>query len=88
MGTFGKHLFHQSGCRSELFAFGPERCQGVYHALGKGEKLPMIRIWSTEGATDSAGSEGYDGLVRAIAEFFHTGQAPVDAAVSAAYSTL
>lgn len=52
---------------------------GVYRALGKDDKLPMIRIWGTEGTTDSVGSEGYDGLVRAIAEFFQTGRTPVDA---------
>jgi predicted dehydrogenase len=53
---------------------------GIYRALGKGEKLPTIRVWGAEGTTDSAGPEGYDGLVRAIAEFFQTGRAPVDAA--------
>ena len=33
-----------------------------------------------EGTTDVAGAGGYDGLVRAVAEFFHTGKPPVDPA--------
>jgi predicted dehydrogenase len=53
---------------------------GVYYGPPKGEKPPTIRVWGTAGTTESAGSGGYDGLVRAIAEFFHTGRAPVDAA--------
>ena len=53
---------------------------GVYYGPLKGEKPPMIRVWGEAGTTDSAGEEGYDGLVRAIAEFFQTGRPPVDAA--------
>lgn len=53
---------------------------GVYYGVLGKEKVPMIRIWGTEGATDSAGPEEYAGLVRAIAEFFQTGRAPVDPA--------
>ena len=55
---------------------------GVYHGVvGKGEKQPMIRIWGAGGATaESKGTAGYDGLVKAIAEFFHTGKPPVDPA--------
>jgi hypothetical protein len=37
-------------------------------------------MWGTEGTTESVGSGGYDGLVRAMAEFFHTGRPPVDPA--------
>lgn len=53
---------------------------GVYHGVIKGESQPAIRIWGSQGTTESAGSGGYDGLVRAIAEFFHTGRPPVDPA--------
>ncbi len=55
---------------------------GVYYGMpGKEkEKVPLIRVWGTEGTTDSTGPDDYDGLVRAIAEFFQTGKAPVDAA--------
>ncbi len=53
---------------------------GVYYGPLKGEKPPMVRIWGTEGTTESAGPDEYEGLVRAIAEFFHTGRAPVNTA--------
>jgi predicted dehydrogenase len=53
---------------------------GVYYGPAKGEKMPAVRIWGTEGTTDSKGSGGYEGLVQAIAEFFHTGRVPVDPA--------
>ncbi len=54
---------------------------GVFHGLLKaGEKAPLIRIWGERGTIESAGPEGYDGLVRAIAEFFQTGRPPFDPA--------
>jgi predicted dehydrogenase len=54
---------------------------GVYYGPAQGEKnVPAIRIWGSEGTTDSKGSGGYDGLVKAIAEFFHTGRPPVNPA--------
>jgi predicted dehydrogenase len=53
---------------------------GVYYGVLTKEKVPMIRIWGTEGTIDSVGPEDYTGLVRAIAEFFQTGQSPVDRA--------
>ncbi|MGD2175029.1 MAG: Gfo/Idh/MocA family oxidoreductase [Candidatus Brocadiaceae bacterium] len=53
---------------------------GVYYSARKGERQPTIRIWGTEGETQSEGRGGYEGLVLAIAEFFHTGKPPVDAA--------
>lgn len=52
----------------------------VYYGPAQGEKVPAIRIWGTEGTTESKGSGGYEGLVRAIAEFFHTGKPPVNPA--------
>ena len=53
---------------------------GVYYGSIKGERPPMIRIWGTEGTTESTGRGGYEGLVLEIAEFFHTGRPPVDPA--------
>ena len=53
---------------------------GVYYGSIKGERPPMIRIWGTEGTTESSGRGGYEGLVLEIAEFFHTGRPPVDPA--------
>ena len=53
---------------------------GVYYGLKSGEKRPMIQVWGDKGTTESSGPEGYDGLVKAIAEFFHTGRQPFDQA--------
>lgn len=54
---------------------------GVYHGVvGKGEKQPIVRVVGESGTTDSTGTGGYDGLIREIAEFFHTGKPPVDPA--------
>jgi hypothetical protein len=54
---------------------------GVYHGLLKsGEKLPMLVVTGDKGTAESSGAGGYDGLVRAIAEFFHTGRPPFDPA--------
>ena len=54
---------------------------GVYYGVLKHETVPAIRVWGTEGTTESRGKDsGYEGLVRAVAEFFHTGRPPVDPA--------
>ncbi len=54
---------------------------GVYYGPGKGEKnVPAIRVSGPIGSIEAPGAGGYDGLVRAIAEFFHTGKPPVDPA--------
>lgn len=54
---------------------------GVYYGLLKtGEKPPMLRVWGDKGTAESSSSDGYDGLVRVIAEFFQTGRPPVDPA--------
>ncbi len=53
---------------------------GVYYGPAKGEKVPAIRVFGTDGSIEAPGEGGYDGLVRAIAEFFHTGRPPVDPA--------
>jgi hypothetical protein len=53
---------------------------GIYYGPIKGDKPPMIRVWGDAGSTDAKGPENYEGLERAIAEFFQTGKPPVDAA--------
>jgi hypothetical protein len=54
---------------------------GIYHGtLKSGDKQPLIRIWGEKGTTDASGTGGYDGLLLAIAEFFHTGRPPFDVA--------
>jgi len=53
---------------------------GVYYGPAKGEKVPMLRVWGTEGSIEAAGDGGYDGLIQAIAEFFQTGRPPVNPA--------
>ena len=53
---------------------------GVYYGAGKNEKPPIIRVWGESGTADSKGAGGYESLVLAIAEFFHTGKPPIDPA--------
>jgi predicted dehydrogenase len=53
---------------------------GIYRSAVKGESAPMLRLWGTDGTAETTGRSSYDGLVRAMAEFFHTGRAPVDVA--------
>jgi hypothetical protein len=54
---------------------------GIYHGMLKADqKLPLIRIWGERGTLDAAGIGQYEGMLEAIAEFFHTGRAPVDLA--------
>jgi predicted dehydrogenase len=55
---------------------------GVYYGVLKGKGPPMIKVWGTEGVTEPTGRGGYEGLVRAVAEFFHTGRPPVEPAVT------
>ena len=51
---------------------------GVYHGVIKGDKPPLLKVWGTDGTAEAKGGGGYEGLVLAIAEFFHTGRPPVD----------
>jgi predicted dehydrogenase len=51
---------------------------GVYYAPAKGQKVPTIRVWGTDGSIEAHGDGGYERLVRAVAEFFHTGKPPVN----------
>jgi len=53
---------------------------GIYRSAVKGESLPMVRIWGANGTAETTGRSSYDGLVRVVAEFFHTGRVPVDIA--------
>ena len=54
---------------------------GVYHGTLKGTaKLPLIQIWGEKGTTEATGTGGYEGLLLAAAEFFHTGRPPFDVA--------
>jgi predicted dehydrogenase len=58
---------------------------GVYYSPRKDEKMPPIRVWGTQGTTDfvrDPKARNYEDLVRAIAEFFHTGRPPIDPAES------
>ena len=54
---------------------------GVYNALLKADPTqPLITVWGEKGTASTSGPGGYDELAGAIAEFFHTGRSPVDAA--------
>jgi predicted dehydrogenase len=51
---------------------------GVYNALLKsGEKRPVLELTGSSGTASTGTPANYDGLVAAIAEFFHTGRSPV-----------
>jgi predicted dehydrogenase len=52
---------------------------GIYNGLPKADRsLPMVIATGTGGTAKTGGPDDYDGLVLAIAEFFHTGRPPVD----------
>jgi predicted dehydrogenase len=54
---------------------------GVYRGIPKANpQLPMITVTGDKGTASTAGSDNYEGLMLAIAEFFHTGRSPVDIA--------
>jgi predicted dehydrogenase len=54
---------------------------GVYHGTLKGAaRQPLIQIWGEKGTTETSGTGGYEGLLEAIAEFFHTSRPPFDVA--------
>lgn len=54
---------------------------GVYHGIPKADpKLPLLTVWGDKGTVNASGGGGYDALIEKIAEFFHTGRAPVDVA--------
>jgi predicted dehydrogenase len=54
---------------------------GAYRGLPKADpKQPLIRIIGEKGTAETTGAADSERLARAIAEFFHTGQSPVDVA--------
>jgi predicted dehydrogenase len=54
---------------------------GIYRGLPKADSSqPLISVTGDKGTAMSAGSGGYEEIVRFIAEFFHTGRSPVDVA--------
>ena len=53
---------------------------GVYRGVKKGDYKPVIKIWGADGEHETKGGFGYDGLVKVMAEFFHTGVPPIDPA--------
>ena len=54
---------------------------GVYHGLPQADSTrPLVTVIGERGAVSTSGAAGYDGLLAAIAEFFHTGRPPVDPA--------
>lgn len=54
---------------------------GVYRGLPKADpKQPLIRMIGEKGAAETTGAADSETLAKAIAEFFHTGRSPVDAA--------
>ena len=54
---------------------------GVYHGMPKADpRQPLLTVIGTEGVSSISGSSGYERLLQAVAEFFHTGRSPVDVA--------
>jgi hypothetical protein len=54
---------------------------GVYYGLAKADATqPLISVSGKKGNANTSGTVGSEPLVLAIAEFFHTGRSPVDAA--------
>ncbi len=54
---------------------------GVYHGIPKADPArPLITVTGQDGTVTSSGAADAEALVRAVAEFFHTGRSPVDVA--------
>jgi hypothetical protein len=51
---------------------------GVYRGVTKGDYKPIIKVWGAEGEVETPKGFDYNGLVRVMAEFFHTGKQPID----------
>jgi hypothetical protein len=52
---------------------------GAYRGLPKADpRQPLIRATGETGTAETSGAADSDTLARAVAEFFHTGQSPVD----------
>ena len=54
---------------------------GVFRGLPKADATqPLVRVTGEKGTAETKGAADNEALVRAIAEFFHTGRAPIDVA--------
>jgi predicted dehydrogenase len=54
---------------------------GAYHGLPKADPArPLLTVTGDRGTASTTNAANYDGIVRVIAEFFHTGRPPVDPA--------
>ena len=53
---------------------------GVFRGVRKGDYKPIVKVWGDGGEVETKGGFDYNGLVRTMAEFFHTGRAPIDPA--------
>lgn len=52
---------------------------GAFRGLPKADATqPLIRLVGDKGSAETTGAADNEGIVRAIAEFFHTGRTPVD----------
>ena len=54
---------------------------GVFRGVRNSKKhkyTPLIKVWGSDGEAESKGGYNYNGLVEVMAEFFHTGKAPID----------
>ena len=51
---------------------------GVFRGVKKGDYKPVVTVWGDKGTVQTEKGFSYDGLVRTMAEFFHTRKPPVD----------
>jgi len=51
---------------------------GVFRGVKQGDYKPIIKVWGERGEYETPGGFDYNGLVRVMAEFFHTGKPPID----------
>jgi predicted dehydrogenase len=57
--------------------------RGIYRGLPKADSSrPLLTVTGSGGTSSTTGAAGVEGLMRALAEFFHTGRPPVDPAES------
>ena len=54
---------------------------GVFRGLPKADATqPLIKMIGDQGSAETTGAADYEGIIKATAEFFHTGRSPVDVA--------
>ncbi len=53
---------------------------GVFRGVRKGDYKPVVTVWGTDGTARTTKGFSYGGLVRTMAEFFHTRKPPIDPA--------